>query len=323
MVGNILSICIPVYNRERELRECLESIEQNYVDGVEVIICDNHSTDRTTEVIREFENRLPIVWATQKENVGFDRNCMDVIAMSSGQYCWILGSDDKVCEGAIELLIARILDNESDIIHFGYKQHGVVVSPTNNLVTQPLVLHDCNSKLGHLSDLRNLSLAFMFISCFAFRRVRWLKLDSFLSGSLGTNYVHAFAMHSILNSKSSLLVINDFLVEAKVSQNEWTNDVGRFLFIDSSAVITINDRGTLGEGHFVAFCEVFKKSYPWYLIFKIMVAGGAVNFMKSRYNLRRIGYSRSGLILLQVCQTLGIFGALRIVLKVMRYIFRI
>ena len=52
MVGNILSICIPVYNRERELRECLESIEQNYVDGVEVIICDNHSTDRTTEVIR-------------------------------------------------------------------------------------------------------------------------------------------------------------------------------------------------------------------------------------------------------------------------------
>ena len=39
--------------------------------------------------------------------------------MSSGQYCWILGSDDKVCEGAIELLIARILENESDIIHFG------------------------------------------------------------------------------------------------------------------------------------------------------------------------------------------------------------
>ena len=58
MGDKILSICIPVYNRESDLKECLNSIEKNYVDGIEVVISDNKSTDKTVEVIKEFEKRM-------------------------------------------------------------------------------------------------------------------------------------------------------------------------------------------------------------------------------------------------------------------------
>ena len=108
MQNKILSICIPVYNRESELRDCLISIEKNYVDGIEVVISDNKSTDNTIDVIKEFEKKIPIIWMSKEIHSGFDENCINVISMSSGEYCWVLGSDDKVIDGAIELLISNI-----------------------------------------------------------------------------------------------------------------------------------------------------------------------------------------------------------------------
>lgn len=323
MGQNILSICIPVYNREYELRECLESIEKNYVDGVEVVISDNKSTDRTVEIVRAFEDKFPIVWTIQDANVGYDRNCIDVVSMSSGEYCWILGSDDKVCEGAIELLIGKILDNRADMIHFAYAQHGVKVSPTNGSYETSLKVSDHIAKTRHLGDLKNLSLAFMFISCFAFRRDRWENCASLLLDSIGTNYVHAFCMHSILSSQSSVLVINDFLVEAKVSKNEWTDNVGTFLLIDSSAVIALNEKVGFEERHFFALCRVFKRTYPWYLLLKIMVAGGGARYIDSINNLRQIGYWHFGLDLLYCLQISGLFGILGRINKLRRRIIRI
>lgn len=315
----LLSICIPVYNRECELRECLESIEANYVAGVEVVISDNKSTDRTVEVIQAFEDKFPIVWAIQDSNVGYDRNCIDVVSLSSGKYCWLLGSDDKVCDGAIALLIQNILDSRADIIQFAYTQNSVKVSPAND-VYEATKISNHGEKIKYLENLENLSLALMFISCVSFRRDRWMDFRTILLDSIGTNYAHAFALHSIMSSQSSVLVINDCLVEAKISQNEWTAEVGTFLLIDSSALIALNDKVRFEKRYFFALSCVFRRTYPWYLILKIMAAGGGARFIDSINHLRQFGYSQFGLNLFYYLQIIGFFDILSQINKLRRRI---
>ena len=55
-----LTIVIPTYNEERDIRECLKSIAEQKIDKrkVEIIIVDNYSTDKTLEIAKEFEKKI-------------------------------------------------------------------------------------------------------------------------------------------------------------------------------------------------------------------------------------------------------------------------
>jgi abequosyltransferase len=313
MGDKILSICIPVYNRESDLKECLNSIEKNYVDGIEVVISDNKSTDKTVEVIKEFEKRIPIVWMTKNKHSGFDENCINVISMSTGEYCWILGSDDKVSDGGIELLISKILVGKDDVIHFSYSQDGVHTSPINESSHGDLSISDYIAKVKYIAQLKNLSLAFMFISCIAFKRKKWIDKPLLIRDSIGTNYVHAFVMHSIISSRSSIYVTNKVLVTAKLSENEWTKDVGRFLLLDCSTIVEIYKKIQFEENYFRALCGIYKRTYPISVIFKIMVAGGGDYYIESEKYLQQIGYN---LLSLKILTFLQISGVIKILYKI-------
>ncbi len=145
----------------------------------------------------------------------------------------------------------------------------------------------------------------MFISCIAFRREKWIERKSLIDDSIGSSYVHTFVMHSIMNSKSSIYAMNKILVKAKLSQNEWTVDVGKFLLLDCLAIIGIYERVRFEEGYFHALCRIFKRTYPVSVIFKIMVAGGGKYYLDSKRYLYKIGYGRPILWILYFLQVTG------------------
>jgi abequosyltransferase len=99
-----LSICIPTYNRARFLPDLFDSIlaQTSHTIEVEVVVSDNASTDDTATVIAAYSDRLPnLIYSRTDENVGADRNFLRVIDCASGDYCWLMGSDDKLEPGAI------------------------------------------------------------------------------------------------------------------------------------------------------------------------------------------------------------------------------
>jgi len=55
-----LSVVMPTYNGEKFIASALGSIKQQYVDGLEVIVIDDGSSDRTPDIVREFAKMLPI-----------------------------------------------------------------------------------------------------------------------------------------------------------------------------------------------------------------------------------------------------------------------
>ncbi|WP_373034667.1 glycosyltransferase family 2 protein [Sulfurimonas sp.] len=98
-----VSICIPVYNRDELIKKALESsMNQTYSD-IEIVVCDNCSTDRTKEVVLEYAKKdSRIKFFENEENIGALRNFKKTIELATGDFVVLLGSDDWLSEDFIE-----------------------------------------------------------------------------------------------------------------------------------------------------------------------------------------------------------------------------
>ncbi|MEO7975786.1 glycosyltransferase family 2 protein [Flavobacterium sp.] len=127
MNNKILSICIPTYNRGAYLKSNLLSIFKQVKNNqlVEIVVSDNHSTDNTFEIVKEFQNYNNFKYFRQSRNIGFAKNTLDVVSKANGKFCWIVGDDDFILDGAISEIIRLIEQNA--YIDFYY----VKVKPIN------------------------------------------------------------------------------------------------------------------------------------------------------------------------------------------------
>lgn len=104
-----LSICIPSYNRARFLPDLLKSIVLEYDEGVEIVICDNGSTDETEEVALSWQENYPrIVYERFEKNVGPDRCFLRSVEMAQGTYAWLMGDDDILEPGALQRVLNEL-----------------------------------------------------------------------------------------------------------------------------------------------------------------------------------------------------------------------
>ena len=89
------SICIPAYNRSKELDELLNSIvKQDYKD-YEIVIAEDDSPERKkiSKVVKKYKNLYPniiIKYSENEYNFGYDKNYRRLIDMSEGKYCFFI-----------------------------------------------------------------------------------------------------------------------------------------------------------------------------------------------------------------------------------------
>ena len=110
-----ISICIPTYNRANHLNNCLESIALNKTTSsieYEVCISDNFSSDNTEEVVRSFQNKIPINYYKNTSNIGRNNNYLNVVNIANGDFIWLIGDDDLLLSNAIFELDKVISYNE-------------------------------------------------------------------------------------------------------------------------------------------------------------------------------------------------------------------
>lgn len=92
-----ISVIIPVYNEERYLSQCLDSIINQHFDGeYEVLVVDDASTDRTPDILHEFLTQYPNLFKviTRTENKGVSANYVELAQMAQGKYLAFCDSDD-------------------------------------------------------------------------------------------------------------------------------------------------------------------------------------------------------------------------------------
>lgn len=109
-----VSVCIPVYNGEAFVRAALDSVLDQDVDGLEVVVYDNASTDGTVEVVREVaDDRVRVL--RHDRNVGATANWNAVVAEAEGTHVKLLCADDILYPGALARQIAA-LDSSNDVV---------------------------------------------------------------------------------------------------------------------------------------------------------------------------------------------------------------
>lgn len=90
-VSPLVSVTIVTYNSARFIRRCLESVVGQLYEPIEIIVVDNASTDETTEILQDFEQRFRVVY--NQENIGFAAAQNQAIALSSGDWVLTLNPD--------------------------------------------------------------------------------------------------------------------------------------------------------------------------------------------------------------------------------------
>lgn len=111
-----VSIIVPVYNAEKTLRRCIESIlNQEYTD-FELILCDDGSKDSSGAICEEYQQKDSRVRVLHKENTGVSdtRNCG--MQMAQGKYIQFLDADDWITVDATKLLVRTIKDWDCDLV---------------------------------------------------------------------------------------------------------------------------------------------------------------------------------------------------------------
>ena len=106
-----LSICIPQYNRLECLRDLLDSIieQKDCPTPVEICISDDASTDDTFSLVRSYQKKYPhIQYYEFSQNVGLDTNMLKAVSLANGDYCWLMGNDDKIEQGSVEKITSLL-----------------------------------------------------------------------------------------------------------------------------------------------------------------------------------------------------------------------
>lgn len=91
-----ISVIIVTYNHEHYIGDCIDSILAQTLDPFEIIICDDHSTDKTWQIVKKYLNNYPdrIKAFRQKKNVGGVENSQLGRRVYSGDYVSVIEGDD-------------------------------------------------------------------------------------------------------------------------------------------------------------------------------------------------------------------------------------
>lgn len=117
-----LTIAIPTYNRDSLLKENLNKLlPQLYsVEGVELLIIDNASTDSTFEVCNKASDEGYLTYIKLNKNLGMAFSQYECFSRARGDYIWILADDDMIEENGINIILESI-SSKYDIYSFNYK----------------------------------------------------------------------------------------------------------------------------------------------------------------------------------------------------------
>lgn len=118
-----LSVIIPVYNVENYLKECLDSVVNQTLKDIEIIVINDGSKDGSREIIEEYKNKYSNIIVIDKQNGGYGHTCNLGLSKASGDYVAILEPDDYIEPDMYETLLNKAIETDADIVKSQYYEN--------------------------------------------------------------------------------------------------------------------------------------------------------------------------------------------------------
>lgn len=233
-----VSIIVPVYNVEKYLHRCLDSIVEQTYKNIEVIIIDDGSTDNSGKICDEYDKDLRC-HIVHQENKGLSKTRNEALKIISGNYILFVDSDDYIEENLVEKILGLMKKNDADVAIFSNYEitSSGLVKYINLFEKDHIDISDLDTKkIYHLIMMDKIL------------NVVWNKMykSSIWKGiqfPVGYNYEDLFVQPSLLLNAKKIIYTRDFLYyNNRLNSNSITSNINDF-----------SSRNRYGK--FRAYCE--------------------------------------------------------------------
>lgn len=220
MVNPTISICIPTYNFGRYIAATLQSILDQGIEDLEIVIVDGASTDNTAEVVRDFQQRYPAIrYCCLARRGGIDRDMAKTVELATGRYCWLFSSDDLMRQGAIKIIRQEVASGhdlylckhtnctlEMQIIG----EHPVLQSAVHS----DFRLEDQQDRLRYFRLAANTEAFFSFMGGLVIKREAWVSV-ALNEAFVGSCWAHVARIFQIASVRLSVRYVPQCLLDRR------------------------------------------------------------------------------------------------------------
>lgn len=144
-----VSIIIPIYNTEKYLYKCLESVTGQTLSDIEIICVNDGSTDGSLQIMQEFASKDSRIKIVQKENGGLVSARKAGVEAATGEYIGYVDSDDYIEPDMYEGMYQTAREQQVDMVTCGYFLEGNYTTTHFDTVDSGLYADD---KMDYLRD---------------------------------------------------------------------------------------------------------------------------------------------------------------------------
>ena len=112
----MISVIVPVYNSERYLEDCIDSLLNQSCEDIEILFVDDGSTDSSCEICRKYERIYRRIKYIRKSNGGVSSARNMGLEIAEGEYVTFVDSDDYLADNILKTAINILYDESLDLI---------------------------------------------------------------------------------------------------------------------------------------------------------------------------------------------------------------
>ncbi len=119
----MVSIIIPVYNAEKTIKKCIDSIINQTVNNWEIIAIDDGSSDKSYEILTEYAKTYSVkIHSFTQKNIGVTKTRERGIKEAAGEYIMFVDNDDYIDTDYVETFLKEIESGDYDCVVGGYRR---------------------------------------------------------------------------------------------------------------------------------------------------------------------------------------------------------
>jgi glycosyltransferase involved in cell wall biosynthesis len=164
-MSNLLSICIPTFNRFKHLDETLNNItnlsqSHNFVN--EILIIDNNECNKASKIVSQYSQRFKkIKYIKNEKNIGPENNFKKCILRAESKYVWLIADDDLLFNNSFDI-VSKKMKEEFDFLLINWSVYDNDINDSINDSVLPMnikfssnknfILENFSSKLSFISS---------------------------------------------------------------------------------------------------------------------------------------------------------------------------
>lgn len=238
----MVSVIVPVFNVEKYICECIESILAQTYESFELILVDDGSSDSSGIICDGFKSRDSRIRVFHKENGGLSSARNTGLNEARGEYVCFIDSDDSIKKDFLEMLYSSIVETDADLAICEIEAPRLINADMNVIIANNMIADDARK---WLYDMRSREYVLMVIAC---NKLYKKSLFDGIRYPVGRLHEDEFVIEPILERCSRISFVPDKLYKYRDNETGITSNANKLDLRHLDGVDALIERIRLAVG---------------------------------------------------------------------------